>query len=106
MTIMARILRFIKRRSAGSESDYEYDGAFSYASENHAAIIGLGVGFTAAVVGQPVVLAAFIMAALGIEGVELGVTFKSQKVLRELRSEPWYFVGAGLVGYVASLGVV
>lgn len=99
-----RVLRFFKRRSAPNEDATEYDGFLSYAGEWHALIIGLGTGFTAAVAGQPIVLAGLFTVALGISGVDLGVKFRGRGVAHELRREPWYAVGGGLVAYVGMGG--
>ena len=99
-----RVLRFFKRRSAPNEDAHEYDGFLSYAGEWHALIIGLGTGFTAAVLGQPAVLAALFVVALGISGVDVGKKFKGKGVAHELKREPWYGVGGGLVAYVSMGG--
>jgi hypothetical protein len=45
-----------------------------------------------------------IAIALGISGVQGKRGFKGRGVVNELRREPWYAVGSGLVGYVAMGG--
>jgi len=98
-----KLLAFLKKRSAGTEDATEYDGFLSYPGEWHALIIGLGTGFTAAVTGQPIVLAGLVSVALGISGVEIGVKFRGRGVVNELRREPWYGVGAGILAYLPTL---
>jgi len=104
MTDPRKLLAALKRRSAPNEDAHEYDGVLSYAGEWHALIIGLGTGFTAAVTAQPVVLAGLFAVALGISGVDVGVQFDGRGVAHELRREPWYAVGGGLVSYVVMGG--
>lgn len=41
---LARIIQFLKGMGASKESDSKRDGAFSYSAENHAFVLGLGVG--------------------------------------------------------------
>lgn len=101
---MRSLLRWLKRRSAGTEDATEYDGFLSYAGEWHALIIGLSTGFSAAVLGQPVLLAGLFVVALGISGADLGIKFEGRGVTHELRREPWYACGGGLVAYVGMGG--
>lgn len=97
-------IAWLKRRSAGTEDAHDYDGVLSYAGEWHALIIGLAAGFTAAVTGQPIVLAGVFSVALGISGVDVGVKFDGRHVAHELRREPWYGIGGGLISYVVMGG--
>jgi len=103
MTDWRRILRFFKRRSAPNEDASEYNGFLSYAGEWHALVIGLSTGFTAAVLARPVLLAGLFGVALGIKGIQR-VKFRGRGVVHELRREPWYACGGGLLAYVAAGG--
>jgi len=98
--MIRKLVAWLKRRSAPREDSEEYDGVLSYAGEWHALIIGLGTGFTAATLGQPILLAGLFAVALGIEGVEIGKRFTGRGVANELRREPWYAAGGGLISYV------
>jgi len=102
--MIKKLLQWLKARSAPTEDARDYDGVLSYAGEWHALIIGLGTGFTAAVTGQPVVLAGLFAVALGISGVDVGVKFDGKGVTNELRREPWYAVGGGIVAYLGMGG--
>jgi len=99
-----RLRQWLQARAAGSEDATAYDGPLSYRAEWHALIIGLGTGFTAAVTARPIVLAAMFACALGISGVDAGIKFRGKGVKRELRREPWYAVGGGIVAYVVMGG--
>jgi hypothetical protein len=101
---LARVLRWLRRRSLPTEDAAEYDGVLSYAGEWHALVIGLSTGLTAAVLAKPTVLVALFVVALGISGVEVGHKFRGRKVVNEMRREPWYACGGALVAYVAAGG--
>jgi hypothetical protein len=102
--MIQRLLRAIRERSKPTEDASEPGGFLSYAGEWHALTIGLGAGTTAAVMNQPIILASMIAIALGISGVQGKRGFKGRGVVNELRREPWYAVGSGLVGYVVMGG--
>jgi hypothetical protein len=102
--MIRRIIAALRERSKSTEDASEPGGFLSYAGEWHALTIGLGAGTTAAVMNQPIILASMIAIALGISGVQGKRGFKGRGVVNELRREPWYAVGSGLVGYVAMGG--
>ena len=99
-------IKWLQRRSAGTEDAHEYDGVFSYAGEYHAAALGLAIGFTAATTGQPMLLAGLFAVSLGISGVDFGTKFKGRYVAHELKREPWYAVAGGGGAYLAAGGTV
>ena len=78
---------------AATEADSEYDGLLSYASENHAAILGFVVCYTLGLPGLGMVVAT----ALGLARWK---QISNRKAVRELRKEPWYGIGAGFLGYL------
>lgn len=82
-----------------SESDTARDGLLSYASEWHAAILGLGFGAAGGWLGQPEVAGVGIAVALGLGAAKR----VSQTVAGELRREPWYAVGGVLLGYAPAV---
>lgn len=102
--LLQRAREFARRRSAPTEDDTEYNGFLSYAGEFHALIIGLAAGFTAAVSGQPMILAGLFAIALGISGRKINVEFRGRHVVHEVKRESWYAIGGGLVAYVAMGG--
>lgn len=104
--MIKRILKALKERSKPTEDASEPGGFLSYAGEWHALIIGLGVGFTAGVTGTPLVLASMIAVALGVSGLDGIKSFRGRGVTNELRREPWYAVGSGLIAYVLMGGRV
>lgn len=93
---------------APTEEESPRDGLFSYAGEYHAFIVGAGAGITAAVTGQLAILGALAAVALGIEGATRALPATSRITSRvataELRREPWYAIGGGLLGY--AVGVI
>ena len=64
-------------------------------AERHAAIVGLGAGFTAALTGRVELLAVVVAISIGVRAAP------EPGKLRELRREPWYAIGFGLVGYAS-----
>lgn len=79
---------------AATEADSDHNGLLSYASENHAAIIGFGVVLA---LGQPG-LVLVVATALGLASWK---KISNRKALRELQKEPWYGIGAGLLALAA-----
>ncbi|MCD2199076.1 hypothetical protein LPA44_04075 [Halobacterium sp. KA-4] len=98
---MKNPLQWLKRRSASTEDAHEYDGVLSYAGEFHALLIGFAAGFASSALGQPMILAGLFVVALGIKGVDLGKRFAGRGVRSELKREPWYGIGGGLIGWAA-----
>jgi hypothetical protein len=101
---LRRLLAAIRERSKPTEDASDPDGALSYAGEWHALAVGIGSGFTAAVTGQPVILAGLIAVALGISGREIDVSFGGRGVVHEVKREPWYATGGGLIAYTVMGG--
>ncbi|PSP80181.1 hypothetical protein BRC81_03035 [Halobacteriales archaeon QS_1_68_20] len=102
--MLNRLLERFRGADAPTEDDSDRDGVFSYAGEYHAAVIGLGAGFAAAILARPEIAGAVIAVALGTPTANKVVgKLRGRGVVRELRREPWYGVGATLVGY--GLGV-
>ena len=89
------VAEFLAGADAASESGSERDGLLSYATEWHAAIIGL---FTALSLGLPG-LALIVVTALGLKRWK---QISNRKAVKELRKEPWYGIGAGGVGYLGN----
>lgn len=86
---------------APTEDASERDGFLSYAGEIHASIAGGGAGVAAALLGRPELLGLVIAVALGVQGVG---KLQGRHVGHELRREPWYGIGAALIGYLAAGG--
>lgn len=100
---------WLERYSSPRETDTDYDGAFSYAVEWHALIIGFTIGFTV-YAPMPLEVKAAIAAALGVEEISGKMWFQKKKVAQEMRAEPYYalaglFVGL-FVGTVLSQGLM
>ena len=94
------VAEFLAGADAASESDSERDGLLSYASEWHAAIIGLACGLGLGVPGVVLITAS----ALGLKRWE---QISNRKALRELRREPLYGICASILGHlVAHFGVL
>ena len=100
----------LRRLSSAREAATERDGFLSYAGEFHAAVIGLGVGASSAVVQEPVVAASVVLATFGLRGAgrarrqlkKVGKPGIDESALNEIRREPWYATGATLAGYIAA----
>lgn len=93
-SLVDRLATWLAGMDAPTEADTDYDGLLSYASEAHAAIIGLACGFGLGVPGVVAVTAS----ALGLKRWE---SISNRKALRELRREPWYGIGASILGHLA-----
>lgn len=89
------LAEFLAGADAASESDSERDGLLSYASEWHAAILGL---FTALSLGLPG-LGLIVVTALGLKRWK---QISNRKAVKELQREPWYGIGAAGVGYLGN----
>lgn len=102
-SLVVRLLTLLglQGMDAPTEDASERDGFLSYAGEVHASLAGLGGGVAAALLGRPELLALVIAVALGVEGAS---RFKGRHVAHELRREPWYGIGAALLGYVGAGG--
>lgn len=92
-------IEWVSGSDAATEAGSERDGFLSYSSEWHTTAYGLGLGFSAiaAVAGQPWILQITI-AALG--GIGAKRVFKDERVTREIRDEPQYFLPSIVVGAV------
>lgn len=97
------LLDLIRGIDAPTESESLRDGVLSHATEYHALIIGLGAGFVAELMQQPVLAAAVIALAFGAGSVDWARQYLSKEVETELRQEPWYAVGGVLAGYVVGV---
>lgn len=93
---------------APTEEDSPRAGLFSYAGEWHAFIVGVGAGIATAATGQLAILGALAAVALGLKGAAKTLSetsrITSRVAIHEIRREPWYALGGGLIGY--GLGVV
>ena len=89
------VMSFIFGATRSQERFSDRDGLLSYATEWHAAIIGL---FTALSLGLPG-LALIVVTALGLKRWK---QISNRKAVKELRKEPWYGIGAGGVGYLGN----
>lgn len=81
-----------------TEDDSDYDGAFSYAGEVHAFVIGLAVGVATVVPSRR--LKRFVYSGIG-----LGDATRS-KAMQEVRAESWYAFGGVLAGMTAAFLVL
>jgi len=85
---------------APTESDSEYDGVLSYATEYHALAVGGVAGLCGALTYgtpmQPAGLGLMIAVAATALGVKTSKRLRSALAAREVTKEPWYAVG-GLV---------
>jgi len=91
------LLKGLGLSDAPTEEQSERDGFMSYAGEVHATVAGGGAGIAAALLGRPELLGVVIMVALGVQGSK---KLKGRGVTHELRREPWYAIGAAVIGYV------
>lgn len=88
VAVIRALISFLRSAGAASEKDTERDGVLSYAGETHPVAYALGIGF-AATCGI-LELQLLVAAALGAR--EAGRYRINQRVLREIRSEPQYFL--------------
>jgi len=116
MSIIDRVIAFIKSSSGPSERATERDGLLSYAGEWHAVALGGGLGVYAALTQDPQLMVALLGLSLG-----LGSAGEARRQLRKALSkiggdgessglgqvvrEPWYSAGAGLAGWLIGGGV-
>lgn len=91
-TFQERLSTWLMGMQQPSESDTEFDGVLSYATELHAVVIGFT---TALALGLPG-LAAVVITALAWRGSK---RITNRKAIRELQREPWYGLGGGLIGF-------
>lgn len=75
-----------------TESETARDGLLSTRREIHASVVGAAVGVVGAASGSVELLALFTLATLG---AKLG-----SRHLGDIRKEPWYALGAMLLGLV------
>ena len=85
---------------AVSEAESDRDGAFSYAGESHAAVLGFGVALLAVSAGGRRTLAALLVALLwgnrGESSIDPGLS-------EQLRKEIPYLVGGAVAGFLLGL---
>lgn len=86
------VMGFIFGATRSEERFSDRDGLLSYATEWHAAIIGLGAGLGLGIPG----VAAITATALGLK---VGKRISTRKAIRELTQEPWYGIGGSLIGW-------
>lgn len=91
-TWQEKLATWLGGMDAPTEADTAYDGVLSYSSEAHAAILGLVLGFTLGIPGLVLVVAT----ALGLKRWN---QISNRKAVKELKHEPWYGIGASLIGY-------
>lgn len=89
--------RWLQRASQPTEKATKFDGVLSYATEWHALIIGVTAGFTVEA-SLPLEVKALVASALGLEQTGGKRVLDHQKVFREVRDEPWYFMTGLFVG--------
>lgn len=97
--MIQKIMKWIHESTRKEEEYSERDGAFSYAGEYHALIIGLGMGVYSGITGDIGAMATLIGVALGVSGVGKLPQF-AENVVGEVRKEPWYTVGGVLGSYI------
>lgn len=99
MNPLAWLRRRIEEAGALREEDTVRDGFLSYASESHAIGYGLAIGAAIALhlLGVPFVLELVVLALGGVGATR---RFKDQRVWKEIRDEPQYFVPSIVVGFV------
>jgi hypothetical protein len=86
------VMSFIFGATRSKERFSDRDGLLSYATEWHAAIIGLGAGLGLGVPG----VAAVAATALGLQ---IGKRISTRKAIEELQKEPWYGIGGSVIGF-------
>jgi hypothetical protein len=81
------------------EDATERNGVLSSQTEVHALVLGLGAGVIGIATGNPILLAAVVAIALGVEIGRLSGDTDEIPAAGEIRKEPWYALGGVLVGY-------
>jgi hypothetical protein len=96
MKHLIRIVSFVDGAFAASESDTDRDGPLSYHAETHAAGIGIGAGFAAAVFGEVSLLG--IVYAAAVHGRLAQLEGKRRQMAKDCRREPAHCLTGVVVG--------
>lgn len=90
----------LRQAGAPSEGSTRRDGFLSYAAETHAIGYGLGLGTAIALrlAGVPYILELTVLALGGVKTARVRL---NERVLREIREEPQYFLPAVAVAFTA-----
>lgn len=100
LSILDRVVRFIKIAGSAREASFDHNGFLSYHAESHALGAGIAVGFLAAAAGLLGLLG--VMLKLAIYG-NRGESLFEPKLLEDILSERHYFLGGIVAGVIPGL---
>lgn len=101
LTILDRIIHFVKQAGAPSEEATERDGFLSYKSETHALGAGLGLGFMIGAAAELSVIGVILTFVLYGNRSD---NFLSPVLIHDIRSELQYFIPGFAIGL--TLGII